>query len=52
MTDHEHDEPDFAERAADATEESRRSAGEEERAIEDQREPLAVDEDGDETSAY
>ena len=54
MTHHEHqdDEPDFTERAADATEESRRTAGEEDRKIEDQREPLAVEEDGEETSAY
>ena len=36
MVERERDEPDFAERAADATEESRRQAGEEGRTIEDQ----------------
>ena len=41
-------ETDFTERAADATEESRRAAGEEGRTIEDQRESGRVaDDDGD-----
>ena len=41
-------EPDFTERAADATEETRRAAGEEGRTIEDQADPLAVeDEEGE-----
>jgi len=56
MTHHERhdDERDFSERAADATEESRREAGEEGRTIEEQPDPLAVpDEEGEgEVSAY
>jgi hypothetical protein len=48
-------EPDFADEAADATEESRRRAGEEDRTIEDQPESGRVaDDDGDDdqTTAY
>ena len=41
------DGPDFAEEAADATEESRRQAGEEGRTIEDQPESGRVAGDGD-----
>ncbi|MDQ4081828.1 MAG: hypothetical protein M3123_02920 [Actinomycetota bacterium] len=36
---------DFTERAAEATEESRRAAGDEERTIEDQPDSLTVDDD-------
>ncbi len=56
MTHHEQhdDDRDFTERAADATEETRRAAGEEGRTIEEQADPLSVpDEEGDgEISAY
>ena len=45
-------EDDFAEEAADATEESRRQAGEEGRTLEEQADPLAVDDDEDEVRAY
>ena len=48
MTHHErHDEPDFTEQAAEATEESRRQAGEEGRTIEEQVESGRVAADGD-----
>ena len=48
MTHHEHhDEPDFAEQAAEATEESRRQAGEEGRTIEKQPEAGRIADDGD-----
>ena len=54
MTHHEphDDDKDFTDRAADATEETRRRAGEEGRTIEDQPDSLTVDEDGEETRAY
>ena len=57
MTDHElqRDEPggeDFAERAADATDEARLEAGLEGRTIEDQPDPLAVDEGDEEVTDY
>ncbi len=56
MTDHErHDEQDFAEEAAEATEEPRRRAAEEGRTVEDQPESGRVaDDEGseDEPTAY
>ena len=56
MTDHEQqDTPDFAEQAADATEESRRQAGQEGRTIEEQVESGRIAEregDDDRETAY
>ena len=54
MNDEREGDRDFAERAADATEESRRAAGDEERTIEEQPDPLTVDDDEGEgeVSAY
>ncbi len=54
MSDERAGDRDFTERATEATEESRRAAGEEDRAIEDQADSLTVDDDEDEgeVSAY
>jgi hypothetical protein len=43
---------DFTEEAADATEEARRAAGDEERTIEEQVDPLSVEEGDEEISDY
>ena len=45
-------EDDFAEEAADATEESRRQAGEEGRTLEEQADSLTVDEGDEEISGF
>ena len=54
MNDEREGDRDFTERAADATEESRRAAGDEERTIEEQPDSLTVDDDEGEgeVSAY
>ena len=53
MATEERDDRDFTERAADALEESRREAGEEGRTIEEQPDPLTVeDPEAGDVSAY
>ena len=52
MTDERERDADFADKAADATEETRRRAGDEGRTLEEQADPLSVEEDEGEVTAY
>ncbi len=52
MSDEREGEKDFTERAAEATDEPRREAGEEGKALEDQADTLVVDEEEGEARPY